>query len=43
MSTNRKNILLTTLYLADEDILSKELILYLDKMSPLMSLLLPMA
>ena len=31
MSTNRNNILLTTLYLADEDILSKDLILYLDK------------
>ena len=31
MSTNRQNILLTTLYLADEDVLSKELILFLDK------------
>lgn len=31
MNTNRNNILLTTLYLADEDILSKDLILYLDK------------
>lgn len=31
MSTHRQNILLTTLYLADEDILSKDLILHLDK------------
>ena len=31
MSINRRNILLTTLYLADEDVLSKELILFLDK------------
>lgn len=28
---NREDILLTTLYLADEDIVSKELILYLDE------------
>ena len=31
MSNIRENILLSTLYLADEDILSKDLILYLDK------------
>lgn len=31
MSIIRQNILLTTLYLVDEDVLSKELILYLDK------------
>lgn len=31
MNITRQNILLTTLWLADEDIVSKELILHLDK------------